>query len=207
MMQKILVALDHSQLSQEVFESALLLAQKVGAELHLLHVLTPGDEGYPSPPEARDVDYYPISLSWAGYYPVLREELYERYQQYRDTFAAHRLELLKSLSTQASAAGVKAEVAQIPGDPGQAICDFAQDTGIDLILMGRRGRSGLSEWLLGSVSTYVTHHAPCSVMIVQGRSLPHTEEQAPSETAPSPTTPDPEPTADPKETINHRIEA
>lgn len=190
MMQKILVALDHSQLSQEVFESALVLAQKMGAELQLLHVLTPGDEGYPSPPAAQEIDYYPLSLSWAGYYPVLREELYERYQQYRDAFAAHRLELLRSLSSQAETAGVKAEVAQIPGDPGRAICDFAQDTGIDLIIMGRRGRAGLSEWLLGSVSTYVTHHAPCSVMIVQGRSLPGSEGGDQDTCAPVETTPE-----------------
>lgn len=171
MMQRILVALDHSPLSQEVFESALLLAQKTEAELLLLHVLMPGDAGYPSPPDTGDIDYYPFSLSWTGYYPVLREELYDRYQQHRDAFAEYRLELLKSLCSHAKSVGVKTEVYQIPGDPGRAICELAQDTGVDLIIVGRRGRSGLSEWLMGSVSTYVTHHAPCSVMIMQGRSL------------------------------------
>jgi hypothetical protein len=35
--------------------------------------------------------------------------------------------------------------------------------------MGRRGRTGISELLLGSVSNYVTHHATCSVLIVQGK--------------------------------------
>ncbi|MDB9482953.1 universal stress protein, partial [Dolichospermum circinale CS-537/05] len=35
-----------------------------------------------------------------------------------------------------------------------------------LIMMGRRGRSGLAEFFLGSQSNYVLHHAPCSVQIV-----------------------------------------
>jgi nucleotide-binding universal stress UspA family protein len=33
--------------------------------------------------------------------------------------------------------------------------------------MGRRGRTGLSELFLGSVSNYVTHHAPCSVLTLK----------------------------------------
>ncbi len=39
--------------------------------------------------------------------------------------------------------------------------------GADLIVLGRRGRTGLAEALLGSVSNYVLHHAPCSVLVVQ----------------------------------------
>ncbi|NEO28803.1 MAG: universal stress protein, partial [Kamptonema sp. SIO4C4] len=35
------------------------------------------------------------------------------------------------------------------------------------VIIGRRGRVGLSEILLGSVSNYVLHHAPCAVMVVQ----------------------------------------
>jgi phage terminase large subunit GpA-like protein len=33
-------------------------------------------------------------------------------------------------------------------------------------MVGHRGRTGLSEFLLGSVSNYVMHHAPCSVLVV-----------------------------------------
>ncbi len=37
----------------------------------------------------------------------------------------------------------------------------------DLILVGSRGLKGLKEMFLGSVGNYVTHHAPCSALIVR----------------------------------------
>ncbi|MCZ8054719.1 MAG: universal stress protein, partial [Microcystis sp. LE19-12.2C] len=49
----------------------------------------------------------------------------------------------------------------------KTICKVAREENIDLIVIGRRGRSGLGELFLGSVSNYVLHHAPCSVLIVQ----------------------------------------
>jgi nucleotide-binding universal stress UspA family protein len=62
--------------------------------------------------------------------------------------------------------GIKTEFTQIPGNPGQTIKKIAQNWDADLIVMGSRGRTGLSELVLGSVSNYVMHHAPCSVLIV-----------------------------------------
>ena len=47
------------------------------------------------------------------------------------------------------------------------ICKLAQEWNADLIVMGRRGHSILSELVLGSVSSYVIHRAHCSVHIVQ----------------------------------------
>ena len=52
------------------------------------------------------------------------------------------------------------------GDPKDVVCQVADEIDADLIIMGRRGRSGLAELFLGSVSNYVLHHAPCSVHIV-----------------------------------------
>ena len=58
------------------------------------------------------------------------------------------------------------EVDQIWGHTAEAICDYASDKGIDLIVIGSRGRSVFSRLLLGSVSTQVAHHSPCPVTIV-----------------------------------------
>ena len=49
-----------------------------------------------------------------------------------------------------------------------------------LIMVGNRGRSGRTEFLLGSVSNYVMHHATSSVLIVQGT---NTENQAADQAA------------------------
>ena len=69
---------------------------------------------------------------------------------------------------QATQLGVKAEFSQNIGEPSRIICDIAQNWEADVIVIGRRGRRGLSELLMGSVSNYVLHHASCSVFTVQG---------------------------------------
>tara|TARA_B100001123_G_scaffold323234_1_gene362876 strand:- start:546 stop:1016 length:471 start_codon:yes stop_codon:yes gene_type:complete len=58
------------------------------------------------------------------------------------------------------------EVDQIWGHTAEAICDYAGEKSIDLIVIGSRGRSVFSRLLLGSVSTQVAHHSPCPVTIV-----------------------------------------
>jgi nucleotide-binding universal stress UspA family protein len=53
------------------------------------------------------------------------------------------------------------------GDPAEVIIDVAQEEGADLIIVGARGLSGLERFLLGSVSSKLSHHAPTSVMVVR----------------------------------------
>lgn len=53
------------------------------------------------------------------------------------------------------------------GQPAEAICDFAKEQGVDLIVIGSRGRSAFSALVLGSTSSQVLHHAPCPVTVVR----------------------------------------
>ena len=53
----------------------------------------------------------------------------------------------------------------IHGDPGPAICAYAQTSSASAIVMGTRGRSGLKRAVLGSVSDYVLRNAPCPVVV------------------------------------------
>ena len=99
-------------------------------------------------------------------YPTVRELLHTYQQQWKD-FAQKSVESLKSRCQIAMDAGVQAEYTQTVGKPGKTICDLAKNWEADLILMGRRGYSALGELVLGSVSQYVVHHGPCSVLIVQ----------------------------------------
>ena len=52
------------------------------------------------------------------------------------------------------------------GDPATAIIEVAEDTGGDLIVVGSKGMSSPSRFVLGSVPNKVSHHTPCDVMIV-----------------------------------------
>ncbi|MEA5507155.1 universal stress protein [Halotia wernerae UHCC 0503] len=156
MLKKILVALDRSEMGQQVFEQALALAKLTQANLLLLHVLSPEEEGSPYLPMLSNVDYYP---GFSG-------RSFELYQKQWDSFKDEGVKMLQSLSAQANTAGISTEFTQILGNPGRTICKLAANWGADLIVMGRRGRSGLTELFLGSVSNYVMHHVSCSVYIV-----------------------------------------
>ena len=53
------------------------------------------------------------------------------------------------------------------GDPADAILDVAEEQGSDLIIVGNKGMTGAKRFLLGSVPNKVSHHAPCSVLIIR----------------------------------------
>lgn len=156
MFHKILVAVDTSEIGKQVFGTAITLAKATGASVMLLHVLSSEEEGSP---------YMPIIFSGMGY--AGGDKIIENYRQEWEAFAQQGLELLKSLQEEATQAGVQAEYTQRPGTPGKTICDFAQTWEADTIVIGRKGHSGMSELILGSVSNYVLHHATCLVLVVQ----------------------------------------
>jgi nucleotide-binding universal stress UspA family protein len=53
------------------------------------------------------------------------------------------------------------------GDPGKVLIAEAEEWGADLIVVGTRGQNAVARALLGSVSTYVVHHAPCDVLVAR----------------------------------------
>lgn len=165
MFQRILVAIDHSEASTLLFDQALTLAKATGGQLMLLHVLCPDETGSPSMP------MYPH----LSYSPSLDEAVWDVYRKRWDAFQKENIERLKVYSDRALHEKVNAELTQTPGIPGKVICELARTWNADVIIMGSRGRSGLSELLLGSVSNYVTHHAPCSVLLIRGENSPTCE--------------------------------
>jgi len=72
----------------------------------------------------------------------------------------------------AAAAARKEGVAEVQthpvqGEPAEAILSVAEETDADLIVVGNKGMTGARRFLLGSVPNNVSHHAPCSVIIVR----------------------------------------
>jgi nucleotide-binding universal stress UspA family protein len=70
------------------------------------------------------------------------------------------------------------------GDPAHAIVEYARSQGIDLIVMGTHGRTGVTRALLGSVTERVVRLAPCPVLTVPGELPPRAVAARESETAP-----------------------
>ncbi len=78
------------------------------------------------------------------------------------------LQLLDSARQEAEDAGVgQVETFARQGDAADAILDVAEEQRSDLIVVGNRGMTGAKRFLLGSVPNKVSHHAPCSVLIVR----------------------------------------
>ena len=51
--------------------------------------------------------------------------------------------------------------------PAKAICDYAEQHGVDLIVIGSHGRGGMERWLIGSVAERVVRHSPVNVYVVR----------------------------------------
>jgi nucleotide-binding universal stress UspA family protein len=156
MVKKVLAAMDLSEYNEDIFEQAVEIAAVSNADLMLLHVLSYEEKGSP----------FPV-LSVSPYAPVIISETWEVHRQEWEKYEERGLELLRSLSDKATAAGLKTEFTQIFGSTGKVICELAKDWEAEVIVMGRRSQSGLGELFLGSVSNYVVHHSPCSVYIVR----------------------------------------
>ncbi len=154
MIKRILVGIDRSASNKSVFDSAVSLAKTTGATLMLLHTLSEEEADYPV-------------LPTYAYYPMLDRNQYDLYQERLTEYKEWGISALQNLTSLAREQGVEAEYTQLIGNPGRAICELANSWSADLILVGSRGLKGLTEMFLGSVSNYVTHHAPCSVLIVR----------------------------------------
>jgi nucleotide-binding universal stress UspA family protein len=153
MIHKILVATTSPEASHYVFDQALMLAKATSAQLGLLHITDPDETTEALPGYLDNLEPYlsgdePDPCCYVGRFETLEP----------DRFGA--------LVTKATVEGVSTECVHCFGDPERTISDFAEAWNADLIVVGRRGRSSMTEFFLGSVSNYTLHHAPCSVYVV-----------------------------------------
>lgn len=157
MFKKILAPIQNLENDEVVFEQALALAKENNAGLMLLHVFAPNDPSLPG--LASPVLYR---------YPLVTDELMKGFQGRWEETENQGLEMLKGLSDRAQAAGITPEFSQNVGSVGSVVCHLADNWGADLVVIRQPDRSKLDELLLGSVSHYILHHAPCAVLTVAG---------------------------------------
>ncbi len=75
--------------------------------------------------------------------------------------------VLDAAAASARKEGIEVQTHPVEGEPAEAILDVAEETNADLIVVGNKGMTGARRFLLGSVPNNVSHHAPCSVIIVR----------------------------------------
>ncbi len=154
MFEKILIALGNSAESQLVLGSGLTLAEKFGAKVLLLHVMSP----------LTSTSFSPLV---GGMFPIVNDIAIEQYTKEWQESERQGLEQLQADAVQAKERGIDVEISQNLGDSGRMICEVAKSWSADAIVMGRNQKSMLSEIWLGSNSNYVLHHAPCSTLVIQ----------------------------------------
>jgi nucleotide-binding universal stress UspA family protein len=154
---KILVAVGDSPLCPHVFEEALELARLNNGVLQVVHCIIPEAVGEATVPMHYEMGIQP-NLAMNDYYT--QQVLVERQMKQAQA-------ILERYQVQARNQNIPVQADYYVGDAGVQICEVAKNCRADLIVVGRRGRTGLAEAFLGSVSNYVVHHAPCSVLVIQ----------------------------------------
>ena len=75
--------------------------------------------------------------------------------------------VLDAAAASAKKEGLDVQTHPVEGDPAEAVLNVAEETKADLIVVGNKGMTGARRFVLGSVPNNVSHHAPCSVLIVR----------------------------------------
>ena len=141
----IVVGTDGSDSAERAVRDAAELARAFGAKLTVVTAFSP----QPDEDLVRAQDEAP---------PELR---------YLLTDAAQAEDKAGSGKTLAKALGLKDVRTRVArGDPAEALIHVADDVGADLIVVGSKGMTSASRFLLGSVPNKVSHHAPCDLVII-----------------------------------------
>ena len=143
--QTIVVGTDGSETAAVALQHATEMAKAGGGTLHIVNVFRPVNT---------------IGMALAGVAADVSEIAGELAEQAQS--------VCEPAAEAARRAGVACEVHAIPGDPSDSLIAIAEQVQADLLVVGNRGMAGVRR-VLGSVPNKISHHAPCSVLIVDTR--------------------------------------
>ena len=142
MFKKILCPVDFSKFTEEVITYAADIAKHYGAELHVLHVIP-------------NLTYFTPYESF-----LTPENLIAVEKNIQDEVERDFGKILKRIDMETKKV-VRTGVAFVE------IIDYAKSEGIDLIVMGTHGRSGIEHILIGNVAEKVVRKSPCPVLTIR----------------------------------------
>ena len=142
---KILLPTDFTEGALAALPFAADLAKSYKAKLYLLHII------------------YDMSVSTGLHVPhvsfdALYEEMEKGAKKELEKFGCEKMEGIKDI-----------ECSVIRGVPYEEILKFASDKGVDLIVMGTHGRSGIDRVIFGSTAEKVVRNAECPVLTVRSK--------------------------------------
>jgi nucleotide-binding universal stress UspA family protein len=153
----VLVAVDYSENDEKLIQKAIALAKGTEISIVLLHVFSFFD---PLPTQGEDQPEKTATASDSSPGPS---------PQTWESLEKTSLDKLQTYVQQVEAPGISVTSYHVLGHPAPIICKLARELDVDTILIGRGGHRGMAKAILGSVSNYVFHHAPCSVWVITGR--------------------------------------
>jgi nucleotide-binding universal stress UspA family protein len=137
-MEKLLLASDRSEFSEGAIREAIKLAKTCSSKLYIISVA-----------ETPDIRAYN--------YPLAAFEKLEIVTRQH----------LESLKESAEKEGIICEIIERRGtETYKYIVDEAAKNNVEMIIIGRRGRTGITRLMMGSVTAKVIGHSPCKVMVV-----------------------------------------
>jgi nucleotide-binding universal stress UspA family protein len=145
--QVIVVGTDGSDTARVAVREATTLASLTGATLHVVHAAQQRSPGV-------------IAFAASGGVSELAA------RDKNKAIAAESRRICEEAATEARSLAVEVELHAVSGEAAEALIAVAELVGADLLVVGNRGMSGARRFVLGSVPNTVSHHCPCSLLIV-----------------------------------------
>ena len=141
MFTNILVPIDGSDNSYRALDAALLLSEKLGANITAIHVMEE------------------VPITHIGSEKMLNELL--------EAYKKENQDILLKCTEIANQKGLTIKTFLLQGNPASAILDYNKKEKFDLVIMGSRGLGKFKELILGSVSSKIVHHSSCAVLLIR----------------------------------------
>ena len=146
--EKVLLATDGSDDAVRACRTASELTQRIGAELHVVHV----------------------GLQWSLFvHDYMGPEQYARLKEDRQRVLEAQVEEIEAHGGRVAESHLR-----MGRRVDEEVIRLAEEIGADLIVVGSRGLGPLGRALLGSDSNNIVHHAHCPVLVIRGEGAEET---------------------------------